>query len=82
MLINLVKIQLLFVLDSPAKIALRKGHCLAGASLGWVHLQILRRRRRTLRISLLPGTAGTSQVFDAPERESIGLLTGLTASRT
>jgi len=70
-LINLVKIQLLFVLDSPAEIALRKGYCLAGASLGRVCLQILCRRCRTLHISLLPGVVGTSRVFNALDQESI-----------
>jgi hypothetical protein len=81
-LINLAKIQLFFVLNSPAKIALRKGYGLVGASLERVRLQILCRQCRTLRTPLLPGTVGTSWVFDAPEQESISLLTGLTASRT
>ena len=54
-------------------------HSLAMASLGRIRLQILRRRRRTLCISLLPGTVGTSRVFVVPERESIGFLTGLAA---
>ncbi len=63
--INLTKFQVMIVLNSPAKIALRKGYCInqQGASLGRVHLQISRKRHRTLCISLLPGTDSTGRVF-------------------
>jgi hypothetical protein len=65
--INFTEFQLIFVLNSPAKIALRRAIALAsgggGASLGRVRLQILRRLHRTLCISVLPGTDGTGQMF-------------------